>query len=791
MIRSMLLSTTALLSLGAIFAPAAAMAQTSEVAQVSTAGAPPVQREEGGGDIVVTARNRAESLQTVPLSISVLSQNTIDQRAVSNVSDVAKLTPGLQFDKGATPGDLRPSLRGIPLIEGRSNVALLVDGVDVTGITLDPQFGGAGSQLALGLLDLAQVEVVKGPQSVHFGRSAFAGAINFISAEPGNTFEAKILGGLGNYGDRNASVHISVPIIADVLSVKVSGMFRDFDGYYQNPGNGLDLGGENSKGIGGMVVFTPTSRFKARAQFQYMDQKLGQPAGYSQARAITTPTGVNIIGSANFDPDKIAISTNIDYKGNQSKTYRGNLSLSYDLTDALTLSTLTGINRITGVNQFDWDQNPQNTPSSLPLADGNRNCQPLVCVGIGDYDINLRQISQEARLAYDNDTLHLLGGLYYFNERYRQPDYTRFVGAASYVTSSRDNITPRIFGQNTETKAAFGSVEFDPIADLKVGAEVRYSEESVEAFGPNFSATTQQGSPAEAFRRKATFKSWTPRFTIGYDIDTNRHLYASAARGTKPGGFNLGQVIDAIRPYGQETIWTYEVGTKTSWWDRRIQVDLAAYYSDWRNVQVTTVCFGSNSPYGPESLCPDFRSTSLNYIVNADKARIKGVDLDIRAKLTPVLTAGFNYAYSDSKFVDFLARAPFPATPSTTPTQFAGNRLPLIPKHSLQGTLRFEHPVPGNEDYHFFAEESWRWRSSRYSRFDNRVRVNGKAVGDAQVGINKGDWFVLIYVENVLNNQIPDFTRYYPRWNPSNSNGEYIAAPTPRTFGTRFRYVFR
>lgn len=151
------------------------------------------------------------------------------------------------------------------------------------------------------------------------------------------------------------------------------------------------------------------------------------------------------------------------------------------------------------------------------------------------------------------------------------------------------------------------------------------------------------------------------------------------------------------------------------------------------------------------------------------------------------LTLTFNYAYADSTFVDFQARDVYPA-PAGTNRQFAGNRMPLVPKHSLSGSFRFQQPVIG--DVSAFVELSGRYRSSRFARFDNRVLIDSKAVADAQIGVKGDSWSALLFVDNIFNDLTPEFSRYYGNFNPSRPNGEFVAAPAKRAFGIRIGKTF-
>ena len=739
-------------------------------------------------EVVVTARRRSENLIDVPVAINAISSSTIQQRGVSSVSAVAQLTPGLQFDRGASPADLRPSLRGIALIEGRSNVAVIVDGIDVTGVTLNTNIGGGGSQTAAALMDLERIEVVKGPQAVYFGRSAFAGAIQFVSREPSFTPGGRIEAALGDFGRRELTGSVTGPLVGDVLAGKLSATYRNFDGFYTNPGNGQHLDGERTLGVSGALLLDKPL-FRVKAQASYVNSNMGPGAGYVIERPDVSLYGVNRIGSDEFDRSQVGISSNIDYKGNNSDTWRGSINISADLTDKLSIQSISGVNYVDSRIEFDFDTKTANTPSGELLGGGLMNCLPDTCVGIFDFDTRLRQLSQEIRLNYKHENLRLLVGGYAFNENYKENDYTRFVGSQPFVTGTRDGITPRLSKLETTTFSLFGSLEADVTPDLTLAAELRYNHEQIKAAAAtSFNILFQNGSTDVNFRGKETFESVLPRLSARYKLAPDVNLYASVAKGTKPGGFNVGQVRDDLRPFDQEKIWTYELGVKGRFFDRRLNLDASVFYSDWRNVQVTTICYGTASPFGPEAECPTATAVSLNYIINADKAEVKGAELSLNAAVTDGLTIGFNYVYTDSTFKDFLARDVFPAPASPTPRQFGGNRMPLIPKHSISASVRYERPV--TSELEGFVEVNPRYRSSRYARFDNRVLIEDKAVVDAQIGVKADRWTALLFGENLFNNTTPDFTRYYGNFNPSRPNGEYITAPPRRSVGVRVTSTF-
>ena len=162
------------------------------VAGADTAAAQnaPVARTATLDEITVTARRREESLQDTPLSMTAFSAEQIQRGGLSNFSDVAKLTPGLVFDQDFGANDTRPSIRGLPATRGRPPVGILIDGIDVSSEAIAT--AGGGNLMNLRLLDLERIEVVKGPQSALYGRVAFGGAVNYITARPTETLKGRV-----------------------------------------------------------------------------------------------------------------------------------------------------------------------------------------------------------------------------------------------------------------------------------------------------------------------------------------------------------------------------------------------------------------------------------------------------------------------------------------------------------------------------------------------------------------------------------------------------------------------
>ena len=197
-------------------------------------------------EIVVSARKRDESLQEVPIAVDVFSEAQLQQLSIDSVETLARYTPSLTYDQGVLPMDTRPIIRGASALRGRPNAAILVDFVDVSSEALTVAGGGVTSNLSL--LDLERVEVVKGPQSALYGRSAFTGAVNYVTKRPSDTFEGHVSASWNEHDSTEVGLSFSGPLIDDTLTARVGFGRVDHTGYYRNPNTGQLLGSSETTG---------------------------------------------------------------------------------------------------------------------------------------------------------------------------------------------------------------------------------------------------------------------------------------------------------------------------------------------------------------------------------------------------------------------------------------------------------------------------------------------------------------------------------------------------------------
>lgn len=263
--------------------------------------------EVGLEEVVVTARKREENLQDVSMSITAIPAAEIEKLGLQDVEDIARLDASLIYDKGYSATDNRISIRGLSPTRGRVNVAILVDGIDTSSESIS--FGG-GSLLATNrLLDLQAVEIVKGPQSALYGRSAFAGAVQYVTKDPARIEEGKISGSYGDYGRYDLSGSWSAPL-TDTFGVRVNAVYWNQDGLHTNVVTGRKVGDGDGWGIALTGKWQPSESMSAKLRIEYADDRYGQfptaqlpvnqvsvrPTAGSQCLTVGSGTAVSAVG---------------------------------------------------------------------------------------------------------------------------------------------------------------------------------------------------------------------------------------------------------------------------------------------------------------------------------------------------------------------------------------------------------------------------------------------------------------------------------------------------------------
>jgi outer membrane receptor protein involved in Fe transport len=828
----------------AVPVPAHAQAPDAPAAPAADAAAAPDAASDPGA-ITVTARHRAESLQTVPIAIDAFSAETLQRDGVQNVQDLARLSPSLNFTKGFSPQDNEPSIRGLPGGSGRPPVAVLVDGIDTS--TQSIATSGGGNLVDVRLVDLERVEVVKGPQSALYGRSAFGGAINYISKEPDHTFGGYLSSDVGLYGRGEVRGAVNLPV-SDTLAVRFNGIYSTYNGYYTNTVTGNKLGGYEVYGGAFAAKWTPSPNVKILARVSYSNDHEDESAtkyyGEEDGLATNVALPASLVGTAvgggqlpatlleyrpgnvNNENVPIALSADpadptghTDYPGAHTYNVLSSLRAEWN-TGFATLMSLTGYTHSTGGTQADVDYFGRPlTQVSLPYPGGlGEYSGSAAGNGFWQFDIHTltKQFSEELRLSHlDSGRFRWAVGGLYWHEKVTQLDgrLLEFFGFGPGVSSSL-NIAEQnggrspvlgVDGRTTDHYSGYGLAEFDILPNLTASAEGRYAYERYNyLFGD--SVTEGSGNPATGpvpfvltgspYSTSSTTKYFTPRGILTWKPLPNLMTYISAARGVKPGGISaVGAADPSLGRYLPEHLSNYEFGAKGSFLDHRLTVDLAVFHMDYTNMQTTTLIAVPTTVSA---------QGSLSVTGNAGKATIDGQEIDIALRATPELTLSANFTHLTPVFKNYILDSTYAfdvirggnctvvtvSGSTTCAVSFAGKDINEAPRYAGLATADYLKPIAG--DLKGFGEVSAQYHGKSYVDAGDYWTLKAYTIVNVKLGLQAPKWSVTAYVNNLFDNR----TIQNAMWLldvPSGSFGNLDTVaylPDPRTFGVRMQYKF-
>lgn len=826
---------------GAAHAAAAADGTSTEAAPADHSASADLDLSQ----ITVTARKRSESIQNVPIAIDAYTSDKLDREGVQNVQDLAKLSPSLNFTKGFSPQDNEPSIRGLPGGSGRPPVAVLIDGIDTTTQSIGTS--GGGNLMNLRLVDFERIEVVKGPQSALYGRSAFGGAINYITKEPDGTFGGYISSDVGLYGRGEVRGAVNLPV-TDTFSIRVNGIYSTYAGYYRNSVTGNKLGGYETFGGTIAAKWEPTDTFHVTGRVSYADDHEYQtPAKYygvEDGLATNYPLGTGIgglkVGSTTL-PNTLAIyrpgkveNENVpiafsadpkdpsgasDYPGAHTYNVLASLHAEWNIGFA-TLSSSTGFTHSTGstIADVDYFGRPL-TQVSLPAPGGlGEYSGSAAGNGFWQFDIHTetKQISEELRLSHmDSGRFRWAVGGQYWHENVNQLDrrileyFGLGSGASSSLNVALQGGRSSISGHNARTTdhvSGYGIAEFDILPNLTVSGEGRYAHESYKyLFAPTVNVNTAVNlangvAPlylsGAYYDTSASTNYFVPRGIISWKPKPGLMIYASASRGIKPGGISqAGAANPDLGRYKAERLSNYEIGAKGSFFDRRLTVDVALFHMDYTNMQTTTLI------EVPTSVSAQ---GSLSVTGNAGKSTIDGQEISLAFKATPNLTFSGSYTHltpvyknykldSTSAF-DVIRGGNCPiitvGNTSTCAVTFDGKDIAQAARHTGVATINYARQL--NDNLRGFAEVSGEYRGKRYVDAGNFWTLKAYAIMNLKFGLETPKWSATAYIDNVLDNR----TVQNASWLldvPSGTFGnlDMVAYMSdPRTAGVRFKYNF-
>jgi iron complex outermembrane receptor protein len=581
-------------------------------------------------DIVVTAQRRSENAVNVPISVAAVSGERLSTLGIQDVTSLSQVVPGFRVDfSGAFS---QPTIRGVgSAVLGAgiaSNVATYIDGViRPSSLSNNVRFD-----------DISSVQVLKGPQGTLFGRNATGGAILITTNNPSFETQARAHVSFGSYNEVLAGASVSTGF-TDTLAASLAVTQGRWDGYVRDVVTGDKVGGYNNWGVRAKLLFRPSSKVEFLLAYEHLYANDFRIVGNSY----------NGWSAGAFDPTASVEKTRGRVANNVPQYGRSQLDVvSLKSTFDLGGVTLTSYTANQWENDFNSSDNDGSSSNILAVA----------------WPIRERTFTQEVNLAARTGPLDwVVGAFYYRNTSQWSPLMLSVSGSPFF---------PYIDSRVKSTSyAGFADVTWEVASNLFITGGLRYGHDKASEFVDVLVDAAPAVTPSKSWN------SLTPRAVIRYEIAPKTNIYASFSKGFKAGVFNSPTLDTA--PVDPEKITAYEVGFKTS--RSGIQIDTAAFYYDYTNLQVASY------------------TATGSVLRNAASSRIYGLDAKVSARIAPGLTATLAGAYTHARYRKFPNAAGYIWSPTTAvnavTVDASGFRVLRTPDFSGNASLDYSTPLAG------------------------------------------------------------------------------------------------
>ena len=771
---SLVALTTGLTGLCA--APALALAP-EDLPQTSPADHPAAGASQLD-EIVVTARRREERAQDVPIALTVIGGEQLDKSNTYNVGQLTQQAPSVQV-LSSNPRNTSITIRGIGASYGLAN-----DGLEQgVGIYVDQVYYGRPATATLDFVDLAQIEILRGPQGTLFGKNTTAGALNITTRDASFTPEGAAEISIGGLGFVQAKASVTGPLIGDTLAGRLSVVSTRRDGTLDNVRIGRDQNDQHSFAVRGQLLWTPTEKLTVRAYGDWNRQLLECCAqvyvGVGEtARPVLQRYAALVAGR----PGALPPSTNpydrlVDVDGDiQADQWQagGSVIVDYDLGKLAFTS-------ISAYREWDWEPANDRDYTGLDILPKSNNPS------------HQDQTSQEFRLSSTGkNRIDWVAGLYYFNQTVETHGITQYGKDASYwllgcvanplqptLCSPASTLPSALLDGytalndssiETTSYAAFGQFTWNVTDRLKVTPGLRYTYEEkdgvydLSVYGGAAPANANENSRRLGLQRPQNYTahvsedSVSGQIAVSYEIRPDVLTYVSYAKGSKSGGLNMTGLplladntpaLDraVVKP---EEVQTYELGLKSQAFDRRLTANLAAFYTEIADFQANVV-----DAAGPGAI--------RGYISNIEKVEIKGVELDLNAHPNRSIDLYANVSWTDGEYTSFK-NGPCPLEligASTAQCYLSGKDLPGVSPWavSIGGELHRPGSVLGLTGEVFVGGDA-NYRSSYNSdaAVSKYTEIDGYGVLNLRAGFRSDNgWDASVWVKNALDKDYLQF----------------------------------
>lgn len=688
----------ALLSASCLIATPA-LAQSAAPADAAPAADEP---QAGLEQITVTARKRVENVQDVPIAVSAITGESLENRYVPDVRAVAKYIPNVQLGQvqfsGAT---LSASIRGLTFADIERSfepaVATSIDGV----------FLASNTGALVDLFDVGSIEVLRGPQGTLFGRNTIGGIIKVERTRPTGELGAKLSATVGSYGRHDFKAVLNAPIVKDVLALKVGVFSINSHSFTYNYASGKADPGLDRLGFTGTLLFTPTDKFEALFTYEHLRDRSHYPQLVNQSLPGSVACDIDPNNAAGFHlcfnaplPGAAANSPTLQQLYEQSG-YRASFtdvpfSVPLDANNYTLNMKYKGENfNITSVTGL-WSNK-----DALDIDNIGHAIAPDTALFHPVRRLHGKQFSQELRLDTEFDGLfNIVAGLYYFDASYELDIQNVYL--AGGVANPGLLVDTFSAGQKVKSYAAFAETYWKLGESTRLTLGGRYTHETKdfhvvkpEPFTtPGYQCPDPTSTYAPCANPHLAFNRFTPRVSLDQKFGDNVMVYASWARGFRSGGWNgrPGSLPQTIGPYQPESVDSYELGLRSKFDDNRALFNLTVFQTDYNNKQEDSI---TSNPLNPVS--------TITAVVNASKARFRGVEAEAQYKPNADLHFFASAGYLWGKYLSFPGLGPDGSDADNLPDVIdlrPIKNLRYAPKWNF--SLGGEYTIPvGSGDNHF------------------------------------------------------------------------------------------
>ena len=590
------------------------------LAQDSAPQATTAQDASSLDDVIVTARRRDEALKDVPVAISSLGAERLEETGAADITALQQQTPNatVQVARGSN-STLISFIRGVgqqdPLWGFEPGVGLYVDDVYIAR----PQ--GA----VLDVYDVQRIEVLRGPQGSLYGRNTIGGAIKYVTSRLSAEPELTLRGAYGSYNQIDLLASGSVPL-ADNFRIGGAIASYDRDGYGENLNTGADVYDKDVLAGRLSLEWEPRDDVMVRLAYDRVEDDSNPRHGHREVAGVGTGAGV---------PSNV-YDTFAGIGDSNSVTNQGlALTIEATLNDSWMFKSITAYRDGDTDTVIDFD----NTPA--PTLD-----VPAV--------YSDEQLTQEFQFLFDYDRIQGVAGVFFLDGT-ASGAFDTIAGNLGIVIGTAGSV-------KTESYAGFADVNLDLTDRLHLGLGVRYTvdEKTGRVFRANYLGATRSpllggtarptlGAARTDYRNTNTFDQFTPKVSLSYDFSDQITGYASFSQGFKSGGFDMrGDAISTpqtVNGYDPESVDSYEIGLKGSLFDRRLSFSTSIFQNEYQDQQVTT-----QVPIVVGGVTTGIAS----FVDNVGSSTFKGAEIEAQLAITDWLTANLAVGYLDSQFDEFL-----------------------------------------------------------------------------------------------------------------------------------------